>query len=101
LNEGAAVYVGPHGVYTYVCEKRFPFDKIPSLAALEQSYASVSAADLFAYSLVDYIVSAHGLDALNRLIRSPAEMEKILGASREQFEAGWRGYMEAHYASQE
>jgi hypothetical protein len=97
LNEGVAVYMGPHDLYTYVCQNMFPFEQIPSLTEMEQSYDSVSAADLFAYALVDFIVHQYGQEKLNLLIRDPDNFEDILGVTRSKFEQHWREYMNLHY----
>lgn len=97
LNEGAAVFVGPHAPYAHVCRTGFPFDRVPSLRALQESYSAVPAADLFAYSFVEFVTREHGLEVLNRLLRSPDSLEKLLGATREEIERRWRNFMEKHY----
>jgi hypothetical protein len=99
LNEGVAVYRGPHDLYTYVCQNMFPFKQIPSLREMEQSYESVSAADLFAYTLVDFIAHQYGQEKLNLLIRDPDKFEAILGDTRNKFEQHWREYMDLHYTN--
>jgi hypothetical protein len=99
LNEGVAVYRGPHDLYTYVCQNMFPFEQIPSLREMEQSYESVSAADLFAYALVDFIAHQYGQEKLNLLIRDPDDFEEILGDTRSKFEQHWREYMDLHYTN--
>lgn len=100
LNEGIAVYVGPHEIYAYVCQHQFPFDRIPSLTDLEQSYDEVPAADLFAYTLIDFIAADYGMDTVNDLFRRPEALEEIVGLPRAEFEQQWRVYMNAHYANQ-
>lgn len=100
LNEGVATYIGPHDVYAYVCQHAFPFAQVPTFADMEQSYAAVPAADLFAYSLVDFIVIEYGHEALNRLIRSPGSFEEVLGATRSEFVQNWQSYLREQYASQ-
>jgi hypothetical protein len=97
LNEGVAVYMAPHDLYTYVCQNMFPFEKIPSLTEMEQSYDSVPAADLFAYALVDFIAHQYGQEKLNLLIRGPDKFEDILGDARSKFERHWREYMNQNY----
>jgi hypothetical protein len=97
LNEGIAVSMGPHDLYTYVCQNLFPFEQIPSLTEMEQSYDSVSAADLFAYALVDFIAHEYGQEKLNLLIRNPDNFEEIFGDRRSEFEQRWREYMSLHY----
>ncbi|MBK9710791.1 MAG: hypothetical protein IPO81_05550 [Kouleothrix sp.] len=67
---------------------------------MERSYASVQAGDLFAYTLVDFIVNTYGQAALNRLIRAPESLQDILGVTPSEFEQRWRQYMSEHYASQ-
>lgn len=99
LNEGIAVYIGPHDIYTFVCQNEFPFEHVPSFSMMEQSYYSVSYADLFAYSLVEYIAREYGQEKLNRLIRSPENLEEILSESSTDFEQGWKKFMEAYYES--
>jgi hypothetical protein len=98
LNEGIAVYMGPHDLYAYVCQNLFPFEQIPSLTEMEQSYDSVSAADLFAYALVDFIAREYGQEKLNLLMRNPDKFEDILGDRRSEFEQRWREYMNLHYS---
>lgn len=97
LNEGVAVYMGPHDLYTYVCQNTFPFEQIPSFREMEKSYESVSAADLFAYALVDFVAHAYGQEKLNLLIRDPDKFEDILGDPRSTFEQKWREHMNLHY----
>lgn len=97
LNEGVAVYMGPHELYTNVCQNVFPFEQIPSFRELEQSYDFVPAADLFAYTVVDFIAYEYGQEKLNLLIRNPDRLEDILGISKSEFEQHWQEYMNRHY----
>lgn len=98
LNEGVACRIGPHAGYEYVCRHQFPFERIPSFREMVQSYYSVPAADLFAYTLVDFILHEYGQAALNLLIRSPDSLERILGVGPSKFENLWRQYINRHYA---
>ena len=98
LNEGVAIYNGPHEIYTNVCQNLFPFEQVPSFSEMERSYDSVPAADLFAYALVDFIVNEYGQEKLNLLIRNPDRFEDILGTPRSEFEQHWREYMNLHYS---
>jgi hypothetical protein len=97
LNEGVAVYMGPHALYTYVCQNMFPFEQTPPFRELEQSYDSVPAADLFAYAVVDFIAHEYGQEKLNLLMRNPDRLEDILGTARSEVEQRWREYMNLHY----
>jgi hypothetical protein len=97
LDEGIAVYRGPHELYTYVCQNLFPFEQMPAFRELEQTYDSVPAADLFAYAVVDFIAHEFGQEKLNLLVRNPDRLEDILGTTRSEFEQHWREYMNLHY----
>jgi hypothetical protein len=98
LNEGIAIYIGPHDIYTYVCQNVFPFEQIPSFREIQEAYDSVSAADLFAYALVDFIAHEYGREKLNLLLRNPDKFEDILGDTPTEFERRWRDYMNLHYS---
>jgi hypothetical protein len=100
MNEGVAIYIGPHDIYSYVCEGHFPFEQIPSFADMQQKYESVPAGDLFAFALVDYIVSEYDLQTLNQLIRAPIAFEDLLGVTQIDFEERWHEYMDQSYSSQ-
>jgi hypothetical protein len=93
LDEGVAVYFGPHDLYTAACQGQFPIEELPTFDQLEQEYASIPAADLFAFTAVEYIASQFRPAAIHELIRSPESFEKILGTDRASFEKGWRKYI--------
>ncbi len=96
LDEGTAVFAGPHELYAAVCLEKFPFDLLPSFQQLQTDYNSVQAPDLFAYTAVDFIATEYGMKKLNRLLRTPAEMENILGIPQETFEDHWLQFIQAH-----
>lgn len=98
LSEGAAVFAAPHAPYAYVCQHHFPFERIPVLRDLRQSYRSVPAADLFAFTVVEFIATEFGHDALNQLLRAPTRLESIVGLSDADFETRWRQFLKHHYA---
>jgi hypothetical protein len=97
LDEGAAVYMGPHKLYTTVCQIAFPFEMVPSFRQLMEDYESVQAPDLFAYTAVDFIVNELGLEKLNLLLRTPDDLEHVLGVSHAAFEENWHQFIRAHY----
>jgi hypothetical protein len=97
LDEGVAVYIGPHTTYTTVCQVAFPFEMIPSFEQLVNDYHEVQAPDLFAYAAVDFIVHEFGLEKLNLLLRTPDDLEQVLGISQAGFEAGWHEFIQAQY----
>ena len=101
LDEGTAIYLGSHEAYSTVCQQNFPFEMTPSFTQLETAYEAVSAADLFAYSAVDFIAHRFGLENLNRLLREPGDMRAILGISPAEFGVQWHEFISKEYQSQE
>jgi hypothetical protein len=97
LDEGAAVFIGPHQLYDQACQYAFPFDIIPSFQRLMDSYQAVQAPDLFAFAAVDYIVSEYEMGVMNELLRHPDDFETILSASLYEFEYGWNQFMRTEY----
>lgn len=90
LEEGTAVYLGPHEVYAAARGEPTLLAMAPSFARLRDEYDDVTAADFFAFTAVEYLVLTYGLDALNALLRDPVDLEGALGVSAEEFGAAWR-----------
>ena len=67
---------------------------------LENAYDTVPAADLFSYSLVEFIVSEFGQSQLNRILRAPALLEEILGIQLNHLEQQWIDFMHNSYSSE-
>lgn len=101
LDEGTAVFIGPHAPYTMVCQSAFPFEIIPSFQELKDSYHHVQAPDLFAYTAVDFVVHEYGMEELNMILRSPDELEEVLGISETAFEGAWHAFIRSQYHSRE
>jgi hypothetical protein len=99
LDEGTAIYVGPHQLYTNACQNAFPFQLTPSFQDLVQNYDKIQAPDLFAYTVVDFIVSQYGMDKLNQLLRTPEKLQTILGVSEETFEDNWLDFIRSRYSN--
>lgn len=97
LDEGTAIYVGPHGPYTIACQEAFPFGYVPSFHQLEYDYNGTPAPDLFAYTVADFIVQEYGMESLNLLLRTPENLEDMLGVPRETFEESWHHFIAAQY----
>lgn len=98
LNEGTAVFAAPHAPYAYVCRNRFPREGIPALRQLQESYDSVRAGDLFAFTVVDFIVAEFGRETLHRVIRAP-DCNAAVRRLHPDFEHRWRTFMEQHYGT--
>ena len=94
LEEGTAVYLGPHAVYEAARGEASLRAMTPTFAALRDDYGNVPAADFFAYTVVAYIVETRGIGALNALLRAPDDLEAALGMTEAAFAAGWRVSLE-------
>jgi hypothetical protein len=98
LDEGLACFVGPHAIYAYVCQHQFPFSQVPTFPRLEESYRSVPGADLFAYSLLDFVCARAGRPSLARLARSPERLLEILRVrDRAELELRWKEHRRKSY----
>jgi hypothetical protein len=93
LEEGTAVYLGPHDAYDRACRERLPGAALPRLADLRDHYSEVPGSDLFAYTLVASIVDAHDLEGLNALLRAPDALEATLNLPAAEIETAWRSFV--------
>lgn len=93
LEEGTAVYLGPHGAYEQACREQLRDVPLPTFADLRDHYADMPAPDLFAYTLVASIANNHGLDSLNVLLRASEAMETALGQPIGGVESDWRAFV--------
>jgi hypothetical protein len=93
LEEGTAVYLGPHTVYDRACRQQLAGVDLPPLADLRYRYSDVPAADLMAYTLVASIAGDDGYEALNALLHAPEAMEATLARSTAEVEAEWRTFV--------
>jgi len=93
LDEGTAVYLGPHAIYDQACQIAFPFDNLPRLNDLVESYQSIPAADLYAFTLVRFMVERDGIEKLNQLLRSPARIAAYLENDAHGFDKEWRSFL--------
>jgi hypothetical protein len=94
IDEGTAVYLGPHDLYDKALQRGFSAERLPGLPNLVESYDSVPAADLFAYTLVRFIVDRGGLDRLNALLRSAEEREQYIEQGQD---AEWQRFLKQAY----
>jgi hypothetical protein len=93
LEEGTAVYLGPHTAYDRACRQQLAGVDLPTLADLRYRYSDVPAADLFAYTLVASIAGDDGYEALSALLHAPEAMEATLARSTAEVEAEWRAFV--------
>jgi hypothetical protein len=100
LDEGIASFEGGAEGYRRICELPAVANLLkspPQIADLESSYYKLPAADVFSFTLVDYIISNHGIAALSELIRRPNEFERILGGSKAELQSRWHGFVRTRY----
>lgn len=93
LDEGMAVYLGPHDLYDQACREHLPGVQLPSVADLREHYADVPAADLFAYTLVASIARNTSPERVKGLLHEP-DMEETLGQTEPEIEAAWREFID-------
>ena len=93
LDEGAAIYLGPHAIYDRACRQAFPFERVPGIQDLTQSYSSIPAADLFVYTLVRFIIERDGMENFNQLLRSPSRIREFSAMPPSGFESEWNSFL--------
>jgi hypothetical protein len=100
LSEGVASFEGGAEGYRKICRLPSVAELLkapPSIGQLESAYHRVQAADVFAFTFVDFVISSRGWAALNGLIRQPSDLERLLGASRGEIEAEWHKFLKSRY----
>ena len=98
VNEGVACFVGPHELYEYVCLHKFPFEMVPSISVLQDSYQSVRSADLFSYAAVDFIHAESSDKGLLVLTRQPEKFLTLVNAKNvREFDLKWKAYLSINY----
>ena len=101
LHEGVAMYEAKQTNQLYEVGKWVKLDKIPSIDTLESygSYKSMEDNRIypFSYTLVEYVISEHGIEKLNIFIRSPSDYSSAFGVYKDEFEQAWKDYLKRKY----
>jgi hypothetical protein len=100
LDEGVASYEGSRLFYTQDRRVREILrDRLPTFADLTQSYSKVPAADVFSFSLIEFIVAEYGRPALNRILRAPDRLDQVLKSPLATVEERWHRFIAGRYGS--
>lgn len=98
LDEGVASYEGSGSFYARDERvRKILGNQLPSLAKLMQSYSELPAADVYSFSVVEFIVSEYGMPALVRVLRSPENLEQVLNAPLGALEEKWHQFAARRY----
>ncbi|MDX8363502.1 peptidase MA family metallohydrolase [Cytobacillus sp. IB215316] len=96
LDEGIAEYASKQ--LEEDIKSRSTFNDYPTLRQLESGsvYFDEAGSTAYLYSgiLIKYIVDEYGIDALNKIIRTPTNIEVIMKASTENIYEQWVKYLE-------
>lgn len=99
LNEGTAVYEAKQmSDNTRVAIKeKVNNNEIPSLSKMSPENFSATGGYAFSYTAIEYIVKNYGYDTLISLLKTPTNLEKIIGTNMIEFEGNWRSYLKENY----
>jgi hypothetical protein len=95
LTDGIAVYEAKQDDnVNQVISRAKAINKFPKLKDLENPYTfGDDCGYQYSYSIVDFIIKTYGYDKLIALIKSPADFEKILGITEDNFQKKWISYV--------
>lgn len=95
LTDGIAVYEAKQDDnVNQVISRAKSINKFPKLKDLENPFTfGDDCGYQYSYSIVDYIIKTYGYDKLIALIKSPADFEKILGITEDNFQKKWIFYV--------
>lgn len=98
LNEGTAAFEAKqmNNNIQNTLRIKIQNNEIPSLFAMNTENLS-DGGYAFSYTAVEYVVKNYGYNALIKLIKSPSDLQKILGCSNEEFEKRWKNYLVKNY----
>lgn len=98
LNEGTAAFEAKqmNNNIQNALRIKIQNNEIPSLFAMNTENLS-DGGYAFSYTAVEYVVKNYGYNALIKLIKSPSDLQKILGCSNEEFEKRWKNYLVKNY----
>lgn len=51
----------------------------------------------FSYTAIEYVIKSYGYNSLIELIKSPSNLERILGITNKEFENKWKAYLIENY----
>lgn len=99
LNEGIAAYEAKQmsSNSRSAIKEKLDSNDVPSLSEMNSSNFSEVGGYVFSYTAIEYIIENYGYDTIVLLIKTPADLEKILGNSMIEFENNWKRYLKENY----
>lgn len=98
LNEGTAVFEAKqmNNNMKEGLKRKIQNNEIPPLFSMDPQNLS-NGGYAFSYTAVEYVVKNYGYNALIKLIKSPSNLQEILGCSSKEFEKRWRDFLVKNY----
>lgn len=97
IDEGIACFEGSYKVYSYICLHYYPKGELPTLESLTTSYHKIPAADIYSFSLVEFLINRFGRNMFNYYIRHSQNPEIVFNTSTREIYKGWNDYVATHY----
>ncbi|MEW9079609.1 peptidase MA family metallohydrolase [Terrisporobacter glycolicus] len=100
INEGIATYEAKQmndNTRNFI-KQRISENKIPNLNELDKGFSTPDGSHIFSYTIVEFLVSKYGYDKLIHILKSPKEIDKILGISKSEFEREWISFLKDNYS---
>lgn len=100
LNEGIAAYEANQmsSNSRSAIKEKLDSNDVPSLWELNSSNFSEVGGYVFSYTAIEYLIENYGYDTIILLIKTPNDLEEILGNSMIEFENNWRSWLKENYS---
>lgn len=99
INEGIATYEAKQ-----TNDKTIEFvklsvreNKIPTIESMSKEFDGQGGDYIFSFTLVEFLINNFGYEKLVDIIKTPDELEKILGMSTKELEEQWVSYLKSNY----
>ncbi len=98
LNEGTAAFEAKqmNNNIKQGLKKKIQNNEVPPLFSMNSQNLS-DGGYAFSYTAVEYVVKNYGYNSLIKLIKSPSNLQEILGCSSEEFEKRWMDFLVKNY----
>lgn len=99
LNEGIAAYEAKQmsSNSRSAIKEKLDSNDVPSLSEMNSSNFSEVGGYVFSYTAIEYLIENYGYDTIVLLIKTPTDLEKILGNSMMEFENSWKNHLKENY----
>jgi hypothetical protein len=99
LNEGIATYEAKqmNEKAREFIKQRVSENKIPSFENITKGFNTPDGSHIFSYTIAEFLVNNYGYDRMIDILKTPKDLEKILGVSIYEFEKQWFSYLKENY----